>query len=708
MIRFLSLFLFCFALHGQANRSITLSVLDFGAKGNGTTDDTDAIRAAISKCPAGSTIKFPAGTYMVKKATTEALLISKSVSIVGEGPTSTFIRSGTGIAADDDIIRIYPPSNNTCDFIRIENICIGSSGGTTSPGRHAIYLDGSESGIAKLLIKNVYIGPHGGYAIYSTGNDANGSPFTSTIEDSQFYGGVHFEQMGDSSVISRCKFNGENTGIFIDQLCQYISPELTALNIYGGSSLITIQDNNITSKGYGIHLRNAWSPSLLRNNIERYNGGSGAEAIDTGTYPGNCQVYLEGTDTNAVLNARIEGNMIAAQITTMDCLVLKWTQGTRIVGNDIRIGYKTGVFGITVGSQAVDTKIGANEINTGYPPSPWQAFKNSGKNTTFNGFSLSAVDFNVLTSEADNMLAESYPLQSAIQWCASNNVPLHFPAGTYYFSQNPLLVTNLNNLTMFGDGPSTILQYVNFNIPNAITFSNCYNLELRDMTLIGGIADNAVVFENVNHSRISNIGVRRGAVYGMVVSHCNDSIFSDIKSDANDVGYSGFLGDVTAEPTTAGLYVGNFYANGITYNCIFNNLHLEMLRDTGTYPGFHELVVDHAQHNIFNGGTIQAISMASLSTYNIINSVEYKTSKGGYTDAGTANGYFELFDRDGTPTGTSLYGGITVARGVVAQSFKASTLPPIYANNAAAKSGGLVAGQFYRTSADPSGLCVVY
>lgn len=41
-----------------------LSVLDFGAKGDGTTDDTAAIQAAIAFLPPGGRLVFPAGTYL--------------------------------------------------------------------------------------------------------------------------------------------------------------------------------------------------------------------------------------------------------------------------------------------------------------------------------------------------------------------------------------------------------------------------------------------------------------------------------------------------------------------------------------------------------------------------------------------------------------------------------------------------------------------
>ena len=50
----------------QIGRNVTLNVRDFGAKGNGTHDDTAAIQAAINALPAeGGTVRIPAGHYMI-------------------------------------------------------------------------------------------------------------------------------------------------------------------------------------------------------------------------------------------------------------------------------------------------------------------------------------------------------------------------------------------------------------------------------------------------------------------------------------------------------------------------------------------------------------------------------------------------------------------------------------------------------------------
>ncbi|HEH8671982.1 TPA: hypothetical protein SH333_002413 [Pseudomonas aeruginosa] len=40
-------------------------VTDYGAKGDGVTDDTDSIKAAITAAGAGGDVIFPEGTYLI-------------------------------------------------------------------------------------------------------------------------------------------------------------------------------------------------------------------------------------------------------------------------------------------------------------------------------------------------------------------------------------------------------------------------------------------------------------------------------------------------------------------------------------------------------------------------------------------------------------------------------------------------------------------
>ncbi len=52
------------AYAGAAGPSV--SVTDFGARGDGVSDDSPAVQAAINGVPNGATIYFPAGTYMIR------------------------------------------------------------------------------------------------------------------------------------------------------------------------------------------------------------------------------------------------------------------------------------------------------------------------------------------------------------------------------------------------------------------------------------------------------------------------------------------------------------------------------------------------------------------------------------------------------------------------------------------------------------------
>ena len=74
---------------------IQISVKDFGAVGNGVTDDTVAIQAAINRATTllGGQVYFPAGTYLISAALS---ITVSGVDLVGAGPSASIIKGTNG------------------------------------------------------------------------------------------------------------------------------------------------------------------------------------------------------------------------------------------------------------------------------------------------------------------------------------------------------------------------------------------------------------------------------------------------------------------------------------------------------------------------------------------------------------------------------------------------------------------------------------
>ena len=76
----------------------TVSIKDFGAVGDGVTDDTAAIQAALDAAPQGGAVYVPNGTYKI----TDALTISKAITIYGDGPGKWIDSLGGSIIKQTD------------------------------------------------------------------------------------------------------------------------------------------------------------------------------------------------------------------------------------------------------------------------------------------------------------------------------------------------------------------------------------------------------------------------------------------------------------------------------------------------------------------------------------------------------------------------------------------------------------------------------
>ncbi|WP_296617008.1 glycosyl hydrolase family 28-related protein [Sphingomonas sp.] len=127
-----------------------ISVLTYGAVGNGVTDDTTAIRNAITAAGAtGGIVSFPAGTYKISGTLT---ISSANVMLIGEGVDATKIVS-TNTAAD--ILNFYASPAFSGGGVR--DMTLEVSGSATAGA--AIRINGQRSiGVENIWIRTPFQG----------------------------------------------------------------------------------------------------------------------------------------------------------------------------------------------------------------------------------------------------------------------------------------------------------------------------------------------------------------------------------------------------------------------------------------------------------------------------------------------------------------------------------------------------------------------
>ena len=83
----------------EARLAQTISVKDFGAVGDGSTNDAAAIQLAVTAADYGQTIYFPKGSYKVNSAINVPATNStlSGVNFVGEGPSTRIIAGASGL-----------------------------------------------------------------------------------------------------------------------------------------------------------------------------------------------------------------------------------------------------------------------------------------------------------------------------------------------------------------------------------------------------------------------------------------------------------------------------------------------------------------------------------------------------------------------------------------------------------------------------------
>jgi hypothetical protein len=146
--------------------SESVSVKDFGAKGDGTTDDTTAIQNCINNTPAKTNIYFPPGTYYIKGvSSTSVFQLKQGQHLIGSGIGSTIIKVAN-ITLSPQGQSIFYIANNDCGIFNmsfdggglatIQNMILTNN--VYRPSFNNLYLYNLGTNYAAFRLQNSYYG----------------------------------------------------------------------------------------------------------------------------------------------------------------------------------------------------------------------------------------------------------------------------------------------------------------------------------------------------------------------------------------------------------------------------------------------------------------------------------------------------------------------------------------------------------------------
>lgn len=293
-----------------------VNVQDYGATGDGVTNDTAAVQAAIDAVVAGGTLYFPSGIYLVDVNTQSctltdgtdvskcALLIDTAMRVTGDAGAQLKAKEGASAATDNYIVSC------TANVI-FDNIYFnGDRSNVTSS--YGIQLNASES-----TVQNCVFNDFDGSPVVAQGTGPSG------MIDRIDVSGNSFENNGNTiflAWVDRFKLNNNtiynaSEGFDLDKYCKN--------GQINGNSFETFRG---TGADAAIEINGGDSITVANNSIRNFKDGIILNAKNTG----GADYYSTGITVtgNTVENSTGYGLTVGAQLSGLESL-----RDSTIVGN---------------------------------------------------------------------------------------------------------------------------------------------------------------------------------------------------------------------------------------------------------------------------------------------------------------------------------------------------------------------------------------
>lgn len=271
-----------------------VDVVKAGATGNGTTDDTAAIQAAIDGSPTGSVIWFPAGTYRVS----QTIRLKPSRAYVGAGGRATLstIKAAPGLTGGAVLAaQGWWDSGAYCDTqIRIEGLQVDGSNVTNA---HGLVVFNYWARVVDVQV--IYISGASAAGILCTDRGRNGSTVTQSSHSENQFDACRFDTFANGATAFKVEsFNGYSNmdGDLRDCRFAQISGYGTLIERAAGWAVI---NNHYYGIGYdAIRMERLYASRVVDNYVEGF-GDQNQASPGAPTYG-----YYQGIMLGQILNGR--------------------------------------------------------------------------------------------------------------------------------------------------------------------------------------------------------------------------------------------------------------------------------------------------------------------------------------------------------------------------------------------------------------------